>query len=116
MLAYFVLVVRICFPWYPPPILGLAALLVASGIDVSCRVFQDNRIRVTGWILGIGLTAIFMVTLPVTYASEGLVQHLVEDRVRMPRRSLASRPCRPGRLRDRGMPGISRLLFSSAVS
>ena len=82
MLAYFVLVVRICFPWYPPPILGLAALLVASGIDVSCRVFQDDRIRVTGWILGIGLTAIFVVTLPATYASEGLVQHLVEDRVR----------------------------------
>ena len=82
MLAYFALVVRIIFPWYPPPILGLAALLVASGIDVSCRVFQDDRIRVTGWILGIGLTTIFMVTLPATYASEGLVQHLVEDRVR----------------------------------
>ena len=83
MLVYFVLVVRICFPWYPPPILGLAALLVASGIDVSCRVFQDTRIRATGWILGIGLSAMFIVTLPVTYASEGLVQHLVEDRVRM---------------------------------
>jgi hypothetical protein len=82
MLAYFVLVVRICFPWYPPPILGLAALLVASGIDASCRVFRDDRIRVTGWILGIGLITIFVVTLPVTYASEGLVQHLVEDRVR----------------------------------
>src|SRR5262249_32307862 len=35
MLVFFVLVVRIIFPWYPPPLMGPAALLAASGIDVS---------------------------------------------------------------------------------
>jgi hypothetical protein len=82
MLVFFLLVVRIIFPWYPPPLIGLAALLAAVGIDVSGRVFPEGAERARRWVLGIGLTALFVIPLPQTFATERLIQELIEVRVR----------------------------------
>ena len=81
MVVYFITVVQIIFAWYAPPILGVFALTVASGIDVARRVSGN---RASGWVLGLGLTAWFVAPLPITIATEGRVQRIVEEGVRRP--------------------------------
>jgi hypothetical protein len=80
--VYLIVIVQIIFPWYPVPLLALAGLATAVGVDRWTGVFPRGWGGPLRWLVCLLLTLAYVSPLPKTFATEAVFQRLIEEGVR----------------------------------
>jgi len=79
---YLIVLVQMIFCWYPVPLLALAMLACAFGVDRWTSMLAGRWIQPARWTICLLVAAAYTSPLPATFATEGAIQRLIEDGVR----------------------------------